>query len=247
MIYEEPRIKGIGGYALYIEFCNEVSLECNKLVHILYYSLERAKVKGVKELIPAYSSLTIIYNPRIVSYRELTRIVKNTWLEMQGVDVSRLIKPRLIEIPVAYGGEFGPDMPFVVEYSGLSEEEVIRIHSGRIYTCYMLGFTPGFVYLGDVDPRIAVPRLETPRLRILPGSVGIAGKQTGFYGVESPGGWRLIGRTPLLVFNPNRDPPSIIRPGDRVKFKPITAEEFYEIRKLVEKGEYEVKVEVYRG
>ena len=245
MIYKEPLVKGIGGQIVYVEFCDEISLECNKLVHLMYYSLSERNIMGVLELIPAYSSLTIIYDPRLITYRRLIEEVKNIWSESKAIDINRLIKPRLIEIPVVYGGGFGPDMPFVVKYSGLTEDEVIKIHSSRIYTCYMLGFTPGFVYLGDVDPRIAVPRLSTPRLKIPPGSVGIAGKQTGFYGVESPGGWRLIGRTPLMVFDPRRDPPSIIRPGDKVKFKPISIEEYYEIRKLVEKGEYEVRIEVY--
>jgi KipI family sensor histidine kinase inhibitor len=121
-------------------------------------------------------------------------------------------------LPVKYGGEFGPDIGFVARNAGISEEEVIAIHTSREYLCYMLGFTPGFAYLGDLDDRIAAPRLETPRLKVAAGSVGIAGNQTGFYGVESPGGWRVIGRLRVATFDVRKEPPSSVLPGDRVKF-----------------------------
>ena len=125
---------------------------------------------------------------------------------------------RLHRMPVRYGGEYGPDLPAVARRTGLTEEEVVSVHTAREYTCYMLGFTPGFAYLGNLDDRIATPRLETPRLKVPAGSVGIAGNQTGFYGVESPGGWQIIGRLVTTTFDPKRKPPSTVSPGDRVGF-----------------------------
>jgi inhibitor of KinA len=119
---------------------------------------------------------------------------------------------------VRYGGEYGPDLGLVARNAKITEEEVVAIHTSREYFCYMLGFTPGFAYLGNLDDRIATPRLETPRLRVPAGSVGIAGNQTGFYGVESPGGWRIIGRLETVTFDARKEPPSTVLPGDRVRF-----------------------------
>ena len=136
---------------------------------------------------------------------------------------------KIVEIPVIYGGKYGPDIEFVASYNGLSVDDVIELHTKPLYRVYMLGFLPGFAYLGGMDERIATPRLENPRKRVPSGSVGIAGKQTGWYAIESPGGWRIIGRTPLRTFNPSKEPPSIVLPGDYVKFKAIdedNAEEY---------------------
>src|SRR5262249_50291792 len=130
--------------------------------------------------------------------------------------------PRVIEVPTIYGGEFGPDLDFVAQYHNLTPEEVIRIHSERDYRVFMLGFTPGFPYLGEVDERIATPRLDIPRKRVPAGSVGIAAKQTGIYPIESPGGWRLIGQTSLTLFDPGREPPFLIDAGDTVRFVQMT-------------------------
>jgi len=127
---------------------------------------------------------------------------------------------------VAYGGTFGPDLEEILAATKLSYESFIAVHTSKEYLCYMLGFTPGFVYLGDVDDRIALPRLKSPKSRIAPGSVGIAGKQTGIYGVESPGGWRIIGKTPIKMFDPRRSPPIAIKPGDKVRFYPVTVEQY---------------------
>jgi KipI family sensor histidine kinase inhibitor len=137
---------------------------------------------------------------------------------------------RTIEVPVVYGGEYGPDLKDVALYNGLSEEEVIRIHSSVGYLVYMLGFTPGFCYLGGMNDRIAMPRKETPRLRIPEGAVGIADKQTGIYPVESPGGWQIIGRTPLKLFDPGRVPEFMFDAGDILKFVPVSGEDFNSIR-----------------
>jgi len=127
-------------------------------------------------------------------------------------------EPREVEIPVVYGGEFGPDIGFVAAHTGLSEEEVVRLHTSVTYTVYMLGFAPGFVYLGGLPEALATPRLPTPRPSVPAGSVGIAGLQTGIYGLSTPGGWLLIGRTPLTMLDLNRQPPTLLQPGDRVRF-----------------------------
>jgi len=231
------KIIPVGGRSVYVEICKDISLECNRRVHALYYKLK--ELSGVEEIVPAYSSLLLIYDPLTIGYKDLRDKIEDLAAQEGVVE----LKPRKFKIPVVYGGEYGPDMKLVIEKTGLSEDEVIKIHTSKVYTCYMLGFTPGFVYLGDVDDRIAVPRLPTPRVKIPPGSVGIAGKQTGWYGVESPGGWVLIGRTPVVTFDPNRDPPSFIRPGDKVEFYRISEDEYREIREKSMKGEYEVKPE----
>jgi len=173
--------------------------------------------------VPAYSSLAVIYDPTLIDFGGVKRAV-------EGVEASaESFEGELVEIPVVYGGEYGPDLEFVAKHSGLSVDEVIEIHSKPVYRVYFLGFLPGFAYLGGMDERIAAPRLERPRLKVPSGSVGIAGKQTGIYPIESPGGWRLIGRTPLRLFNPEKEPPTLLQPGDRVKFVPVDEYEFREL------------------
>ncbi len=138
--------------------------------------------------------------------------------EANAAETTSLLEPRRVEVPVVYGGEFGPDLEFVARHNGLSPEEVIRRHTARDYPVYLVGFTPGFPYLGGLDETIAAPRLSSPRPRVPAGSVGIAGQQTGIYSVDSPGGWRLIGWTPLRLFDPLRHPPALLAPGDVVRF-----------------------------
>lgn len=141
----------------------------------------------------------------------------------------KTITPRLVEIPVCYGGEFGPDLEYVAAFNGLTTEEVIHIHSSGDYLVYMIGFAPGFPYIGGMSEKIATPRRETPRLKIPSGSVGIAGKQTGVYPIETPGGWQLIGRTPLKLFRPDEEPPSLLMAGDKIKFVPISYNDYKEM------------------
>ncbi|RLF75230.1 allophanate hydrolase, partial [Thermococci archaeon] len=186
--------------------------------------IEKASPDWLIEVVPTYTSIYVYYDPLKIGYSEVVEAVK-PFLNAE----PKKEKARIIEIPTAYGGEFGPDIEFVAEYNGLSVDDVIEIHSKPLYRVYMLGFTPGFAYLGGMDERIATPRLEKPRLKVPAGSVGIAGKQTGIYPLESPGGWRLIGRTPLKLFDANREPPTLLQPGDYIKFVPISEEEFWEI------------------
>ncbi len=225
------KIKVVGDSAIAIFLGNKIDEKINDVVLTIAKKIEEKNIKGITEVVPTYCSVYIYYDPLKADYRqvlnELHEIVKST-------KVKEKIKTRTIEIPVAYGGEFGPDLEFVAQYHNMSIDDVIEIHSKPTYRVYMLGFTPGFAYMGGLDKRIATPRLKTPRKRVPAGSVGIAGEQTGIYPIESPGGWRLIGRTPLKLFNPKRDPPTLLLPGDRVKFIPIDHEEFYKI--LEEEG-----------
>jgi KipI family sensor histidine kinase inhibitor len=149
-----------------------------------------------------------------------------------------LVAPRLVEIPTLYGGEFGPDLGDVAEHNGISDAEVIKIHSGADYLVYMMGFLPGFPYLGGMSERIATPRLKTPRSAIPAGSVAIAERQTGIYPVESPGGWRIIGRTPISLFDPSREPPVEIEPGDYLRFVQVDESEYADVQSRIWSGTY---------
>jgi inhibitor of KinA len=222
-MYTEPRFLLAGDSALVVEFGDEISEAVNHKVHALAYALEQNPLPGLGEAVPTYRSLLVHYDPLHLSWDDVKALV--TELLGKGEEMP-LPEPRGVEVPVVYGGEFGPDIEFVAEDNGLSVEEVIRLHSGVAYTIYMLGFTPGFTYLGGLPEAIATPRLPTPRKLVPAGSVGIAGSQTGIYAIATPGGWRLIGRTPATLFDPTRTPPTLLRPGDKVRFVPIPAEDF---------------------
>lgn len=222
--YESAKFLPFGDSALVVEVGDKISLEINEKVIALCKAISEAKIRGVEELVPTYRSLLIRYDPLKTTYEQLAYQIR---------DIEKLLEKRSILkegkkviIPVSYGGEFGPDIKYVAKYHGLSEEQVIRLHSEREYRVYMIGFVAGFPYMGQVPDEIATPRLETPRLKVPPGSVGIAENQTGIYPCEAPGGWRIIGRTPIKLFDPFQKPPSLLRPGDKVKFKPISKETF---------------------
>jgi len=220
------RVVSSGGYVVHVDICEDLTMEWVGRAHRLYYAILRELSGIVDEVVLGTTSLAVYYDPRRVRASDLIPLIRRVWSWAREVELGELHRPRRFTIPVLYGGEHGPDLGSVARWAGLSEEEVVRIHSSRVYTCITLGFTPGFIYLGEVDPRIAAPRLETPRVKIPRGSVGIAGKMTGVYGLESPGGWRLIGRTPLTMFDPRRSPPIPIAPGDEVAFRPVSPEEF---------------------
>jgi KipI family sensor histidine kinase inhibitor len=213
-----------GDNGLLIEFGDVISLEVNRRVIALSEAIIGAKIQGVEELVPTYRSLLVRYNASKISYEQLVFRIKDIEKTMEERSMEKV--GRKIIIPVVYGGEYGPDLTDVARFHGLTEEQVAKIHSGREYRVYMVGFVAGFPYLGEVADEIATPRFETPRLKVLAGSVGIAEKQTGIYPCEAPGGWRIIGRTPLRLFNPLQQPPVLLRLGDIVKFKPISEKEF---------------------
>ena len=222
-MYDEPVFRAAGDQAVLVELGDEISPDTNARVHGLARAIEEAGVGGVVDLIPAYDSLLVQYDTAAVSMEDLqTRIV-----ELDSAQVRSEEGGRVVELPVLYGGEHGPDIERVAEHAGMAVDEVIGLHSGTDYLVYMLGFTPGFPYLGGLDDRLATPRVATPRLRIPAGSVGIAESQTGVYPLTSPGGWNIIGRTPLALFDPTRAPPSLLAPGDVVRFVPLGGPEEY--------------------
>ena len=212
----------MGDRAFLVELGDEVSPLVNQSVRKLFAAMDLHKTEGVLELVPSYRSLLVIYNPLITSLPDLTRTTIAIHAKM---DPSRLPMPRTMKIPVVYGGDYGPDLEWVAGYHNLSQAEVINFHIQPVYHVYMIGFTPGFPYLGEVLDDIVTPRRETPRTCVAKGSVGIAQKQTGIYSVDSPGGWQIIGWTPANLFEPQKQPPSLLVMGDRVQFYAITAEE----------------------
>lgn len=214
----------VGDRAVLVEFGNSISPDINLRVHALDKAISKLRLQGVEECVPTYRSLLVYYDPLKTNYEQLVFRLKD--LEGRVDEFTVAARKRLVEVPVVYGDEYGPDLGYVAQYHSLDEEEVIRLHSGREYMVYMIGFVAGFPYLGEVADEIATPRLKTPRLHVPAGSVGIAEKQTGVYPRESPGGWQIIGRSPLRLFDVKRHPPALIQPGETVKFKPIGKGEF---------------------
>lgn len=238
----EYQLLPVGEAALMVEFGKGINPETNKKVKALADYLDKRPLPGMLEYVSAYSSVTVFFNPALVkqfqkeqlhlqpkllAYQVLADLLKEVLSKLDNGVVS---KPRTVEIPVCYGGEFGPDLAYVAEHNNITMEEVIEIHSQGQYLVYMIGFAPGFPYLGGMSEKIATPRRPSPRLEIPAGSVGIAGMQTGVYPITTPGGWQLIGRTPLSLFRPQDECPSLLQAGDLIRFRPIP---------LAEYGEYE--------
>ena len=222
-----------GDSALVVEFGDEISEEVNRKVHALADAMGKSSLPGLGEPVPTYRSLLVHYDPLRLSCDEVVAFVSEV---LQKCEEKPSFEPRVVEVPVVYAGEFGPDIELVAEHNGLSVKEVVRIHSAATYLVYMLGFSPGFAYLGGMPEAIATPRLETPRTLVPAGSVGIAGEQTGIYPIATPGGWRLIGRTPLKLFGPERDSPTLLKAGDTVRFVPISEGEYWARLEREERG-----------
>jgi KipI family sensor histidine kinase inhibitor len=211
----KPRIVVLGDSAILIQLGEEIDLAVNQRVHALASLVGASAIAGVIETVPAYATLLVHYDPLVLSFIQIKNILREKLTQIQENESH---KPRRVEVPVRYGGELGPDLESVASHCGLRVEDVIRIHSDKIYTVYMMGFTPGYPYMGKLDDALVMPRLEMPRTRVPAGTVAIAGSQTGIYSIESPGGWNLIGWTPLKLFDPNSDSPFLFAPGDEVKF-----------------------------
>ncbi len=229
------RHSGDGG--LLVELGERIDWTLNTRTRRLARLLEERALEGVIEVVPAYCSFLILFEPEITGPERLGREVEDLFARIEAApEETSETSGRTVTIPVRYGGEHGPDLRGVAEHSGLSPEQVVRIHTEGLYPVYMLGFAPGFPYLGGLDERIAAPRLETPRSHVPAGSVGIAGSQTGIYPLASPGGWRIIGRTPLTLFDPRaEDPVPYYRPGDRLRFVAVEEEEF---QRLLREGDH---------
>lgn len=210
-----PQLQMLGDSCVVLRLSASIDPSVNERCIALAAALEGGDLRGVHDVVPTYNSVTVHFDPLVTDGRAI------------GVELERLVEQRPpvsaspsrpIEIPVTYGGSSGPDLAAVAEYAGCSEADVVRLHTGSTYRVYMLGFLPGFAYLGSVDRRIAMPRLETPRMRVAAGSVGIAGEQTGIYPYDTPGGWRVIGWTSTRVFDARRSEPFLLKAGDHVRF-----------------------------
>lgn len=231
----EVRFLPAGDTAVVVEFGDVICRQINRKVRSFCSRLARANLEGFVEAVPTYRSALVYYNPSILDWDQVIEKLQSL------LDVLETDEPgprRVTVIPTAYGGEFGPDLDFVASFTGLTPDEVVRIHTSRTYFVYMMGFIPGYPYMGGMDERIAAPRLGTPRLRTPAGSVGIAGSQTGIYPLETPGGWRIIGRTPLVLFDPEREEPSLLQAGSYVRFKSISVEEYRDIETMVKQRRY---------
>ena len=236
---KEPRFLHGGESCIVAEFADEIDRAANDAVMNLRHWMESQKRVPIVECLPTYRSLAIYFDPLAVNCRS---IIEEAGKAVAEASENVAVPHKIISIPVCYGGEYGPDIDNVAGHAGISVEEVIRRHSSKICHCYMIGFVPGFAYLGGMDGSIATPRLADPRTVIPGGSVGIAGKQTGIYPIDCPGGWQLIGRTPLRLFTPECDPPTLIEAGYEVRFVPITENEYRAIEAQVANGTYRVVI-----
>ena len=231
---DEPKFLAAGESCVVVEFADEISRAANDAVTALTKHMRTQKRVPLMECLPTYRSLAIYFDPVKTNCEAVINEAKSAPTVASEGEASGTE----IEIPVCYGGEYGPDIANVAQNAGISEEEVIKRHSAKPCHCYMIGFMPGFAYLGGMDESIATPRLANPRTTIKGGSVGIAGKQTGIYPMDSPGGWQLIGRTPLRLFTPEAERPTLIEAGYEVRFVPITEDEYKKIEEEVAAGRY---------
>jgi inhibitor of KinA len=222
------RFQAASDQALLVYLGEEIGAAAHEGVVRLVRLLQQDPVAWIRNIQPAYCSLLITFDATVVDHAEVQ--VKLSEYETRAEKMPAG-NARLVEVPVCYGGEFGPDLEVVAAQHGLQAEQVVELHIARTYQTYFLGFVPGFAYLGDLAEEIATPRLETPRKEVAAGSVGIAGRQTAVYPFATPGGWRLIGRTPLEMFRKDREPMDLIAIGDQVKFRPITRAEFLAMRR----------------
>ena len=212
----------MGDRAVLVELGDDISPQINQKVRELYIGTKGHRIKGIKDLVPSYRSLMVVYDPLIISLNSLESQMNEIW---NALDDARLPDPRTVEIPVVYGDKYGPDLEWIADYHKMTPQDVIRLHTQPTYQVYMIGFMPGYPYMGEIPDELVTPRRKTPRTHVPRGSVGIAQKQTGIYPVASPGGWQIIGRTPVRLFDPQGKPPSFLEMGDRVKFFVITEQE----------------------
>ena len=226
----KPTISPVGDRAISIDFGQVIDPTINRHIRQTIERIKELQLDGIIELVPTYCALLVEYDAMLYSYSEICNIIEPTLEEGMTNTTNELVT--VVEVPTVYGGEFGPDLSFVASHNHLSEDEVISIHSRTDYLVYMLGFIPGFTYLGGMDSRIATPRLSSPRTVIPAGSVGIAGEQTGTYPSDSPGGWQIIGRTPVTMYDMSKAQAALLKAGDYVRYVPIDESEFHRIKAL---------------
>lgn len=234
----------LGDRGIRVGFPPIISPEVNWAIRAFVFAVEREEIPGILEMVPTYAAVSIFYEPGILNYAEMVQELKNVQNLLEGID---LPPARLIEIPVLYGGGAGPDLPFVAGYHQLNETEVVKIHTSRPYLVYMIGFTPGFPYLGGLSERIATPRLANPRTKIPGGSVGIGGSQTGIYSIDAPGGWQIIGHTPVKLYDSAKADPVFLRAGDYLQFFAVEVDEYQTVRELVNRDQYIPQIRQHEG
>jgi inhibitor of KinA len=229
-VTEGFRIVQAGDSAIVVEFQERIDPAVNARVIRLADAIRAAEVAGVRDVVPTYRSVAVFFDPVRTDYPRLVDRLEREADRPGGAPVE---EPTPISVPVCYGGELGPDLAAVAAFAGMSPDEVVAVHAGVVYRVFMLGFVPGFAYMGVLDARIAMPRRATPRVRVPLGAVGIAGQQTGIYPAETPGGWQLIGRTPVKPFDAARPEPFLFEAGDAVRFVPIGRGEYdRQVRKV---------------
>jgi KipI family sensor histidine kinase inhibitor len=238
-MYSQPQFLPAGDVAVSVEFGDEISLKVNTRVRALEYLIQQRKIPGVQEMVPSFRSLLVYYDPLVIKWDDLIARLSELLPQVS----SEILPPsRLIEIPCCYGGELGIELVEASERVGLPPGEVVRLHSDAEYLVYFVGFTPGMPYMRSTSDRLTIPRLNTPRLKTPAGSVGIGGSQTCIYPVESPGGFWILGRTPLRLYNPSEPNPILLRAGDRVRFRPIDRDEFDAVAEAVAARKFRIKV-----
>ncbi|MBK9731014.1 MAG: 5-oxoprolinase subunit PxpB [Chitinophagaceae bacterium] len=228
---QDYKINALGESAITIDFGNLIDETINKQVIALFHLLQQQSISGVRDIIPCYSSLTIVYDPLHAALQEdfsgnYTFFKNILEQSIKNMPVKKEMPAAVIKIPVCYHQTLAPDLNLVSAKTNLAAEEIIQLHCDKIYRVYMIGFLPGFAYMGKTNERIAVPRKEMPAPLVLSGSVGLAGMQTGIYPLDSPGGWNIIGQTPLKMFDAKRQNAVLLEPGDRVQFVSISLQEF---------------------
>ncbi len=238
-----PRFLPQGERGVVVELGDAISDAVNARVHALAAAVRQALGEAVEEVVPSYRSLLVVHDPLRTPRGPLLRRLRT--LAARVPERPAAPPPRVVQIPVRYGGACGPDLEEAARLCGLAPAELVARHAAPVYRVHLLGFTPGFPYLGGLDPRIAVPRLASPRTRIPPGSVAIGGEQTGIYPVESPGGWRLVGRTPLRLFDPapGAARPFLLAAGDGLRFVPVEEEAYRDLERAVAAGAFAPEVE----
>ena len=238
--FSKPSIKLAGDSAVNVDLGGIIHPEINFSVHTFSTHIQKNNPKWLIQIIPAYKGMLIYYDPLGIEFVNL----KNYLLkEFETMDKStNNTSSTLITIPTLYGGKFGPDMENVINHTKLSKREIISIHSATNYLVYAIGFSPGFPYLGGLSQKLNTPRLKNPRTKIPAGSVAIAETQTGIYPSPTPGGWQIIGKTPVKLFDPERTPPVLVNPGDMIKFEPLKSlKEFTEIENKIKQNKYSIR------
>lgn len=236
----EYQCRHVGDQAMDVVFEQVICERINKQVNRLRKSLERRQIKGVIEMVPSYAVLTIYYDPALLAYERLVAAIEASYRDLRHEPAN----VRKVWLPALYGGSGGPDLADVARLAGLTIDEVIRLHAGAVYRVYMLGFAPGFPYLGGLPDSLETPRLATPRAMVRSGSVGIAGSQTGIYSLDTPGGWRIIAHMPVPLFQPEKEQPFLLAASDLVQFVPVEMVEYFDICREIERGIYQVKEEI---